>query len=111
MKRLFCLFLLSVSVTFAQQFSYDQLLQHWDYDTKAPLAIKEAGVQDRDGIKVHDISYAVPTGDSCPVARTEWRTRQRRPGRAAREMSLPRRDLRSLVHAGIGKTEPHGISR
>jgi dienelactone hydrolase len=63
MKRLFCLWLLSVSVTFAQPESYDQLLRHWDYDTKAPLAIKESGVQDRDGIKVHDVSYAVPTGD------------------------------------------------
>jgi dienelactone hydrolase len=63
MKRLFCLLLLSVSAAFAQQASYDQLLRHWDYDTKAPLAIKQAGVQERDGIKVHDLSYAVPTGD------------------------------------------------
>ncbi|HEX9119430.1 MAG TPA: hypothetical protein VF840_02725 [Terriglobales bacterium] len=63
MKRLFCLLLLSVSVSFAQQGAYDQLLRHWDYDTKAPLAIKEAGVQDRGGVKVHDLSYAVPTGD------------------------------------------------
>lgn len=62
MKRLFFLLLLSVSLTLAQE-SYDQLLRHWDYDTKAPLAIQESGVQDRGGIKVHDLSYAVPTGD------------------------------------------------
>ena len=63
MKRLFCLLLLSVSAAFAQQQSYDQLLRHWDYETKAPLAIKEADVQERDSIKIHDLSYAVPTGD------------------------------------------------
>jgi dienelactone hydrolase len=63
MKRLFFLILLSVSVTLAQQESYDQLLRHWDYDTKAPLAIQESGVQDRGGVKIHDLSYAVPTGD------------------------------------------------
>jgi dienelactone hydrolase len=62
MKRLSCLLLLSVPVIFAQE-SYDQLLRHWDYDTKAPLAMQQSGVQDRDGIKIHDLSYAVPTGD------------------------------------------------
>jgi dienelactone hydrolase len=62
MKSLFCLLLLSVSVSFAQEPSYDQLLRHWDYNTNAPLAIKQAGAQDREGIKVHDLSYAVPTG-------------------------------------------------
>jgi dienelactone hydrolase len=63
MKRLLCLLLLLTAAAFAQQESYEQLLKHWDYDAKAPLAIQEAGVQDRGGIKVHDISYAVPTGD------------------------------------------------
>ena len=62
-KRSLSLLLLFASVAFAQQESYDQLLRHWDYDHKAPLAVQESGVQDRDGIKVHDLSYAVPTGD------------------------------------------------
>ncbi|MBZ5511300.1 MAG: hypothetical protein LAN70_09015 [Acidobacteriia bacterium] len=62
MKRSLCLLLLFASTAFAQE-SYDQLLRHWDYDNKAPLAIKEAGVQDREGVKIHDLSYAVPTGD------------------------------------------------
>jgi len=62
MKRSLCLLLLFVSAAFAQE-SYDQLLRHWDYDQKAPLAIQEAGVQDREGVKIHDLSYAVPTGD------------------------------------------------
>jgi dienelactone hydrolase len=61
MKRSLCLLLLA-SVAVAQE-SYDQLLKHWEYDAKAPLAIQEAGTQDRAGVKVHDISYAVPTGD------------------------------------------------
>lgn len=62
MKSSLTVLLLLATAAFAQE-SYDQLLRHWDYDTKAPLAIQEKGVQDRGGIKVHDISYAVPTGD------------------------------------------------
>jgi len=63
MNRFLCLWLLLASAAFAQQESYDQLLRHWDCDTKAPLAIQQSGVQERDGIKIHDLSYAVPTGD------------------------------------------------
>ncbi len=63
MKRLLIILLVFTAAAYAQQKSYDQLLRHWDYDRNAPFAIQEAGVQDRGGIKVHDISYAVPTGD------------------------------------------------
>ena len=63
MKRSLCVLLLLAIAAFAQQESYDQLLKHWDYDAKAPLDIKQAGVEHRNGTKVHDISYAVPTGD------------------------------------------------
>jgi dienelactone hydrolase len=63
MKRMFALLLLTASLAFAQQESYEQLLKHWDYDRSVPLAVKEAGVQDRGGIKVHDISYAAPAGE------------------------------------------------
>ena len=39
------------------------LLHHWDYDTRAPLNLKQGGVQDRDGVKIHDITYSSPVGD------------------------------------------------
>lgn len=44
---------------FAQE-SYEQLLQHWDYDKNASLNIREAGVQKRDGVTIHDISFTSP---------------------------------------------------
>lgn len=51
------------AISLVAQEPYDQLLKHWDYDRSAPLNVKEAGVQDRGGIKVHDISYSAPAGD------------------------------------------------
>src|SRR5579859_6479911 len=62
MKLLACLILLSASFAFAQE-SYEQLLHHWDYDKTAPLNVKQAGVQDREGIKIYDISYSSPVGN------------------------------------------------
>ena len=50
------------SAAFAQE-SYEQLLHHWDYDQRAPLNIKQSGVQQRGGATVYDISYASPVGD------------------------------------------------
>lgn len=47
---------------FAQE-SHDQLLRHWEYDKSAPLNLKQAGVQEREGVKVFDISYSAPVGD------------------------------------------------
>ncbi len=68
MKRVcVALLLASSTLALAQQESYDQLLKHWDYDRSTPLNIKEAGVQDRGGIKVHDISYSAPAGDRAPA--------------------------------------------
>jgi len=55
--------LLVVCTALASQESYDQLLKHWDYDHSAPLSVKEGGVQDRGGVKIHDISYSAPVGD------------------------------------------------
>jgi dienelactone hydrolase len=60
-NRIGMLFLLSASL-FGQE-SRDQLLRHWDYDKSAPLSLKQAGFQDRGGVKVYDISYAAPVGD------------------------------------------------
>ncbi len=62
MKPFGYLSLLLVSAAFAQS-SSDPLLHHWDYDTRAPLNLKQAGVQDRDGVKIHDISYSSPVAD------------------------------------------------
>src|SRR5207244_2112 len=38
-----------------------------DYDRNAPLYIKEAAVEQRDDIAIHDISYASPKGGSVPA--------------------------------------------
>jgi dienelactone hydrolase len=56
---------LLLAPAFAQE-SRDQLLHHWDYDKNSPLNPKEIGVQDRDGVKVYDITYSSPVGDRGP---------------------------------------------
>ncbi len=62
MKRLLCVFFLLTFAACAQE-SYQQQLQHWDYNQKAPLDIQQAGKQERDGISVYDISYATDVGN------------------------------------------------
>jgi dienelactone hydrolase len=57
-----CVIVLLVAGTFAQE-SYDQLLHHWDYDTNAPLNIQEAGIEERDSVTIHDISFSSPVND------------------------------------------------
>src|SRR5258707_273440 len=54
--------LLLVPPTLGQQ-DHNQLLQHWDYDQAAPFDIKQAGIQERDGVTVYDISFLSPAGD------------------------------------------------
>ena len=39
----------------------------FDYDAKAPLNVKEAGVEHRGDVAVHDISYASPKGGRVPA--------------------------------------------
>jgi cephalosporin-C deacetylase-like acetyl esterase len=41
---------------------YAELLRLYDYDRAAPLELREAGVEAREGIEVHDISFASPKG-------------------------------------------------
>ncbi len=43
------------------------LLSHFDYDPKAPLDIKEVGVEKRGEVSIHDISYASPKGGRVPA--------------------------------------------
>ena len=62
MRTFVGLALLLVSPTLGQQ-DHNQLLQHWDYDKAAPLDIKQAGIQERDGVTVYDISFSSPAGD------------------------------------------------
>jgi dienelactone hydrolase len=39
----------------------------FDYDSKAPLDIREAGVEHRGNVAIHDISYASPKGGRVPA--------------------------------------------
>ncbi|MBZ5523841.1 MAG: hypothetical protein LAP21_16525 [Acidobacteriia bacterium] len=57
------LFLLMLSFPAVAQSTDGQFLRHWDYDKSAPLNMKQAGVEDHDGIKVYDITYSSPVGD------------------------------------------------
>ncbi|HEY6308351.1 MAG TPA: hypothetical protein VI488_18035 [Candidatus Angelobacter sp.] len=64
MKRYGCLVaLVFLSATAVAQESADQLSLHWQYDKEAPLNLKQAGVQERDGVKIYNISYSAPVGD------------------------------------------------
>jgi dienelactone hydrolase len=43
------------------------LLHHFDYDQKAPLAVQEIGTERRSGALIHDISYVSPKGGNVPA--------------------------------------------
>jgi hypothetical protein len=57
-----CVVLLLATAAFAQE-SYNELLHHWDYDKGAPLNIKQAGIEERDGVAIYDISFSSPVGE------------------------------------------------
>src|SRR2546425_8023840 len=60
-----CLFLLSTSISL---FGQDPgLIHHFDYDQKAPLGIKQVGVQRRAAATVYDITYDSPKGGVVPA--------------------------------------------
>ncbi len=63
MKILICVALLLVSPPAWAQQDHSQLLHHWDYDKSAPLDIRQAGMQERDGVTIYDISFSSPVGD------------------------------------------------
>jgi dienelactone hydrolase len=59
--------LLLVAGACAQE-SYDQLLHHWNYDRSVPWNIKQIGLEERDGIRIYDISFSSPVnGRSAAV--------------------------------------------
>src|SRR5437868_7593578 len=62
--RLTLLLLLTVPRLIGQD---SQLLAHFDYDHAASLGVKEAGVEHRGNVAIHDISYASPKGGRVPA--------------------------------------------
>lgn len=66
MKSFLCAVFLLISAAVAQE-DDNQLLRHWKYNKSAPLDMKQAGVQERDGVAVYDISYSSPVGDRSPA--------------------------------------------
>ncbi len=70
MKQLRRAFLLSVLMGSCAAWAYAQdpdLLRHFDYDQKAPLGIKQFGVQRREHATVYDITYDSPKGGVVPA--------------------------------------------
>ena len=49
------------------QDSFTQDAQHFDYDANAALDVKELSVQSRDGVSIHDLTYASPKGGTVPA--------------------------------------------
>jgi len=63
MTKIFRLLLLvaaSCQIISAQNRSIDELRRLFDYDQNASLDIKEVGVINRNGVRIHDITYASP---------------------------------------------------
>jgi hypothetical protein len=46
----------------AQVPPFQELARMFDYDRRAPLDVKERSVEEREGAKVYDITYASPQG-------------------------------------------------
>ncbi len=43
-----------------------EMLAHFDYDRRAPIGVKEVGVEHRGNVRVHDITYVSPKGGVVP---------------------------------------------
>jgi dienelactone hydrolase len=46
---------------------FEQLSKYFEYDHRLPLDIREIGLKTRDGVQVHEITYASPRGDRVPA--------------------------------------------
>jgi dienelactone hydrolase len=46
---------------------FEELARQFDYDSKIPLDVREAGRQQRDGATIIDLSYASPRGGRVPA--------------------------------------------
>ncbi|MDQ3918916.1 MAG: hypothetical protein M3348_10600 [Acidobacteriota bacterium] len=51
----------------AERPRFEELARQFDYDRAAPLDVREAGRQERDGVTVVDLSYASPRGGRVPA--------------------------------------------
>lgn len=63
MRRIFWLLFLAVAsceAALAQNQSIDELRRMFDYDQNAPLDVREVGVINRNGVRIHDITYGSP---------------------------------------------------
>jgi dienelactone hydrolase len=59
---------LAVAITTPTAFAQPpEILHRFDYDQKAPLGLKEARVEHRGDVAIHDISYASPKGGDVPA--------------------------------------------
>ena len=52
----------SCQIAFSQAKPIAELRRMFEYQQNAPLDVKENGVEDKNGIRIHDISYASPKG-------------------------------------------------
>lgn len=63
MRKLFIALILVVTscgIAFAQAKPISELRRMFNYDRRAPLDVKEIGIEDRYGVRIHDISYQSP---------------------------------------------------
>jgi dienelactone hydrolase len=68
MNQRFLVLLLFASLTLASASAQDaEMIKHFDYDRKAPLNIKQIGVQRRAMATVYDITYDSPRGGVVPA--------------------------------------------
>src|SRR5438132_14347587 len=44
-----------------------EMLRHFDYDLKAPIGVKEIGVERRGTVEIHDLTYISPKGGVVPA--------------------------------------------
>jgi hypothetical protein len=62
-RRLAFLILIPVLALYAD----DELARHWAYDKNQPLDQSQAGVKEREGSKIYDITYRSPVADRGPL--------------------------------------------
>jgi dienelactone hydrolase len=49
----------------------DSLLPRWTYDRQAPLKVREQRIEERGGVRIHDLSYESPVGDRAAAVGPE----------------------------------------
>ena len=62
MREIVCVVALLLTTSLAQQ-SNNDLQRHWTYNAKAPLEIKQSGVERRGDVQIQDLSYATEVGN------------------------------------------------